>query len=113
VQEHHASASASAANVVCPNVLELGIMTGTDPRNPAEVLTAARQLLDKGPRLVLVKHLAHAGLDPDKAFLPSPNPNPNPNPIPNPDPNPDPDPLNPNPNPNPNPDPLALTLTLP
>ena len=106
MQEHHASASASAANVVCPNVLELGIMTGTDPRNPAEVLSAtltltltltlpvpltltltlttnpdpnpnpnrnqvlsaARQLLDKGPRLVLVKHLAHAGLDPDKAF---------------------------------------------
>ena len=28
----------------------------------------ARQLLDKGPRLVLVKHLAHAGLDPDRSF---------------------------------------------
>ena len=68
VQEHHASASASAANVVCPNVLELGIMTDTDPRNPAEVLSAARKLLDKGPSLVLVKHLAHAGLDPDKVF---------------------------------------------
>ena len=43
-------------------------MTDTDPRNPAEVLSAARKLLDKGPSLVLVKHLAHAGLDPDKVF---------------------------------------------
>ena len=43
-------------------------MTGTEPRSPAEVLAAARKLLDKGPRLVLVKHLAHAGLSPDDAF---------------------------------------------
>ena len=68
VQEHHAHASAAAANVVCPNVLELGVMTGTKPRNPAEVLAAARTLLDRGARLVLVKHLAHAGLAPDEAF---------------------------------------------
>jgi pyridoxine kinase len=54
--------------VLCPNVLELGVMTGTEPRSPAEVLAAARKLLDKGPRLVLVKHLAHAGLSPDDAF---------------------------------------------
>ena len=68
VQDHHATASAAAANVLCPNVLELGVMTGTEPRSPAEVLAAARKLLDKGPRLVLVKHLAHAGLSPDDAF---------------------------------------------
>ena len=68
MQEHHASASASAANVLCPNVLELGVMTRTEPRDPAQVLSAARQLLDRGPRLVLVKHLAHAGLDPERAF---------------------------------------------
>ena len=68
MQEHHASASASAANVLCPNVLELGVMTRTEPRDPAQVLSAARRLLDRGPRLVLVKHLAHAGLDPERAF---------------------------------------------
>ena len=68
VQDHHATASAAAANVLCPNVLELGVMTGTEPTSPAEVLSAARQLLDKGPRLVLVKHLAHAGLAPHDAF---------------------------------------------
>ena len=68
VQTHHAEASAAAADVVCPNVLELGIMTGSEVSTPADVLRAARQLLAKGPSLVLVKHLAHAGLTPDDAF---------------------------------------------
>lgn len=65
VQTHHAERSAAAADVLCPNVLELGVMTGTDPQTPAEVLQAARQLLGSGARLVLVKHLAHAGLNED------------------------------------------------
>jgi len=69
VQEHHASLSASHADVLCPNVLELGVMTGTDPRTPHEVVSAARALLAKGhASCVLVKHLAHAGLTPDDAF---------------------------------------------
>jgi len=68
VQTHHREQSAAVADIVCPNVLELGVMTGTDPQTPAEVLRAARQLLASGPRLVLVKHLAHAGLTPDDAF---------------------------------------------
>ena len=42
VQDHHANASAAAADVVCPNVLELGVMTGTEPSSPSEVLAAAR-----------------------------------------------------------------------
>lgn len=68
VQEHHRRASAAAADVMCPNVLELGVMTGTEPKTPAEVLAAARQLVAVGPRLVLVKHLAHAGLEPGETF---------------------------------------------
>jgi len=68
VQLHHAEKSASAADILCPNVLELGVMTGTTPTTPAEVLSAARQLLGAGARLVLVKHLAHAGLTPEDAF---------------------------------------------
>ena len=39
---------AAAADVMCPNVLELGVMTGTS-RTPAEVLAAARQLVAVGP----------------------------------------------------------------
>lgn len=69
VQTHHAQKSASHADVLCPNVLELGVMTGTDPRSPSEVLDAARALLAKGgAKLCLVKHLAHAGVTPDDAF---------------------------------------------
>ena len=69
VQHHHREESAAAADVLCPNVLELGIMTNSEPRSPAEVLKASRELLARGScRLVLVKHLAHAGLSPDDAF---------------------------------------------
>eukprot|EP00325_Prymnesiales_sp_UTEX-LB-985_P023452 CAMPEP_0174735384 /NCGR_PEP_ID=MMETSP1094-20130205/64872_1 /TAXON_ID=156173 /ORGANISM="Chrysochromulina brevifilum, Strain UTEX LB 985" /LENGTH=302 /DNA_ID=CAMNT_0015938341 /DNA_START=69 /DNA_END=977 /DNA_ORIENTATION=+ len=69
VQAHHMHQSAFAADVLCPNVLELGIMTGQGPTKPAEVLAAARALLAKGSaRLVLVKHLAHAGLSPHDSF---------------------------------------------
>jgi pyridoxal/pyridoxine/pyridoxamine kinase len=69
VQEHHAKLSAAAADVLCPNVLELGVMAGCEPRTPAEVLEAAKVLLSFGDaQCVLVKHLAHAGLAPDDAF---------------------------------------------
>ena len=37
VQTHHREQSAAVADIVCPNVLELGVMTGTDPQTPAEV----------------------------------------------------------------------------
>ena len=69
VQTHHAQQSASNADVLCPNVLELGIMTNTEPQTPQEVLRAARDLLGAGSaKHVLVKHLAHAGLTPTDAF---------------------------------------------
>ena len=69
VQEYHRKSSVAAADVVCPNVLELGVMTKSTPKSPADVLAAARSLLAQGgARLVLVKHLAHAGLSPEDAF---------------------------------------------
>jgi pyridoxine kinase len=69
VQRHHAQLSAAHADVLCPNVLELGIMTDTQPSSCAEVVAAAQALLAKGSAtLCLVKHLAHAGLAPDTAF---------------------------------------------
>jgi pyridoxine kinase len=69
VQRHHAEKSAAQADVLCPNVLELGIMTDTKPTTPAEVFAAAQALLAKGSaRMCLVKHLAHAGKTPDAAF---------------------------------------------
>eukprot|EP00316_Scyphosphaera_apsteinii_P004950 CAMPEP_0119316936 /NCGR_PEP_ID=MMETSP1333-20130426/41422_1 /TAXON_ID=418940 /ORGANISM="Scyphosphaera apsteinii, Strain RCC1455" /LENGTH=266 /DNA_ID=CAMNT_0007322719 /DNA_START=213 /DNA_END=1013 /DNA_ORIENTATION=- len=70
VQAHHAECSAAIADVMCPNVLELGIMTGHSPANVTEVVQAARSLLGNSTRLkhVLVKHLAHAGLRPTQDF---------------------------------------------
>jgi pyridoxine kinase len=69
VRDYHRLKSAKAADVLCPNVLELGILTDMDPRTPSEVLRASRSLIASGScRLVLVKHLAHAGLAPKDAF---------------------------------------------
>jgi len=69
VRDHHRLESAKYADVICPNVLELGILTDSDPRSPVDVLQASRALLGRGGcRLVLVKHLAHAGLSPDDSF---------------------------------------------
>ena len=69
VQTHHALKSGSFADVLCPNVLELGIMTGRDVRSPAEVRSAVHALLAAGSaQMVLVKHLAHAGFTPDTSF---------------------------------------------
>lgn len=69
VQAHHTQESAAHADVLCPNVLELGIMTGSNPKEPHDVLRSARSLMDNSSsRLILVKHLAHAGLSPDDSF---------------------------------------------
>lgn len=69
VQQHHAERSAALADVLCPNVLELGIMTGCQLTSCAQVLAAARAVLAKGSAaLCLVKHLADAGLTPGRAF---------------------------------------------
>jgi hypothetical protein len=69
VRDFHRLKSAKAADVLCPNVLELGILTDMEVSTPGEVLRASRSLLASGScRLVLVKHLAHAGLAPNEAF---------------------------------------------
>jgi len=68
VQKFHTDMAATAADILCPNVLELGVMTGTSPSTPAEVFAAAQKLLEKGPKMVLVKHLAHAGFSPTDSF---------------------------------------------
>ena len=84
VQAFHATQSAAAADVICPNLLELGILSAAIEHSPPDltsleaVVAAARGLikrplerrdspLDCG-RLVLVKHLAHAGRRPLEAF---------------------------------------------
>merc|ERR1712153_111672 len=57
-----------ASDVMCPNVLELGILAGGEASTVAQCIEAARTIINRGPQLVLVKHLAHAGLNPQNDF---------------------------------------------
>lgn len=69
VQRFFADEAAHEADLIFPNVLELGVLAGGSPTDVKSVVSACRALLhDRRPRLVLVKHLAHAGLNPDEAF---------------------------------------------
>lgn len=46
-----------AATIVTPNVFELEYLTGASVRDPQEALDAARQLVDRGPEIVVVTGL--------------------------------------------------------
>ncbi len=56
----------SVADIVAPNVLELGMLNGMPDliTDLSEAVRAARRLLDFGPKIVLVKHLARASRNP-------------------------------------------------
>ncbi len=56
----------AAADIVAPNVLELGMLNGMADfiTDLPEAVRAARRLLDFGPKIVLVKHLARASRNP-------------------------------------------------
>ena len=49
--------------MMSPNVLELGMLVGRELDTVADCLAAARELIAKGPKLVLVKHLSYAADD--------------------------------------------------
>jgi pyridoxine kinase len=66
VAEFHRDHSVLAADMMSPNVLELGKLVGREIENVDECLTAARELIAKGPRLVLVKHLSYAARNRDR-----------------------------------------------
>lgn len=63
VAEVHRDLSLHAADMMSPNVLELGMLVGRDLDSVADCLAAARELIAKGPRLILVKHLSYAAED--------------------------------------------------
>lgn len=65
VAEFHRDHSSLAADMMSPNVLELGKLVDREIDDVAGCLEAARELCRKGPRLVLVKHLSYAASDPD------------------------------------------------
>ncbi|PWW05760.1 pyridoxal kinase PdxY [Mangrovibacter plantisponsor] len=65
VAEFHARSALPAADIIAPNLLELEMLSGHSVSNVAEAVSTARELIAKGPEIVLVKHLARAGYNPD------------------------------------------------
>lgn len=60
VSAFHCNESLLAADVVAPNLPELELLAGVTVHNVTEAVAAARALCEKGPRIVLVKHLSRA-----------------------------------------------------
>lgn len=60
VAEFHRDKSVRAADVMSPNVLELGTLVGRELESVGDCLDATGELLDIGPDVVLVKHLSYA-----------------------------------------------------
>ncbi|MGL5527512.1 pyridoxal kinase PdxY [Plesiomonas shigelloides] len=56
----------SCADVLAPNLLELQALSGLPVENFEQSVAAARHLLSRGPKKVLVKHLSKAGRDPQQ-----------------------------------------------
>lgn len=51
------------SDMIAPNILELEQLSGRKISNVEQAVSAARDLMLKGPRIVLVKHLSRAGYD--------------------------------------------------
>ncbi len=60
VAEFHRDFSVKTADMMSPNVLELGKLVGRELDNVADCVQAAREICSQGPRLILVKHLSYA-----------------------------------------------------
>lgn len=66
VAEFHARAALPASDIIAPNLLELEMLSGHAVASVDEAVTAARELIARGPQIVLVKHLARAGYQQDR-----------------------------------------------
>lgn len=54
----------AAADLLCPNQLELNTFCGRPAQSLEDCIAMARSLLERGPQAVLVKHLAYSGKAP-------------------------------------------------
>lgn len=61
VAEFMAGQALPAADILTPNLFELGLLAGCRPQGLGEVRRAAAALLQRGPKVVLVTSLAAAG----------------------------------------------------
>ncbi|MGK2946855.1 MAG: pyridoxal kinase PdxY [Candidatus Malihini olakiniferum] len=60
VSGFHCKQSLLAADVIAPNLPELELLAGQIVHNVDEALAAARLLCERGPKIILVKHLSRA-----------------------------------------------------
>ncbi|RKR71247.1 pyridoxal kinase PdxY [Otariodibacter oris] len=54
------------ADIIAPNLVELGELTGLPVENFEQAIEAIKFILSKGPKIVLVKHLSRVGKDASK-----------------------------------------------
>ncbi|MBS1203780.1 MAG: pyridoxamine kinase [Proteobacteria bacterium] len=66
VAEFHLRHALPASDIIAPNLIELEILCEHVVNSVQEAVAAARELIAKGPQIVLVKHLARAGLSMDR-----------------------------------------------
>lgn len=65
VAEFHCKQALPCSDMIAPNLLELEMLSGRDINDVSQAVSAARELIAKGPKLVLVKHLSRAGYHAD------------------------------------------------
>ncbi|ELY3758699.1 pyridoxal kinase PdxY [Cronobacter universalis] len=66
VAEFHARFALPASDIIAPNLLELEMLSGHAVASVDEAIATARELIARGPQIVLVKHLARAGYHQDR-----------------------------------------------
>ncbi|HBO25121.1 MAG TPA: pyridoxal kinase [Providencia sp.] len=66
VAEFFCNQALKASDVIAPNLLELETLAGQDINSVEQAVMAARALCQKGPKIVLVKHLSRAGYRADR-----------------------------------------------
>lgn len=66
VAEFHCKQALIACDIIAPNLLELEMLSGHTVTNVEESVIAARELIAKGPKIVLIKHLSRAGYHSDR-----------------------------------------------
>jgi pyridoxine kinase len=65
VAEFHCQQALPCSDMIAPNLLELELLSQRTVTNVEQAVSAARELIAKGPKLVLVKHLSRAGYNID------------------------------------------------
>ncbi|RWR03550.1 pyridoxamine kinase [[Pantoea] beijingensis] len=66
VATFHCESALPASDIIAPNLLELEMLSGKTLGSVDDAVIAARELIARGPKVVLVKHLARAGYRSDR-----------------------------------------------